>query len=112
MKERLFFNPYLKISKNKILELQSGTWKEWSYLHFFLKWNRHADHCGFELNLEIFGLYFIFSIYDNRHWNYECNCWEGQQPPITPETHPHFFNEDGTPKRFVPPGISVWEHDS
>jgi len=103
MKERLFFCYYKQLSKHKTLELQSGTWQEWSYFDFSKRWNRHTDHAGFNLNIEIFGLYFIFQIYDNRHWNYEYNCWEGMQPPPTIETHPYFFNEDGTPKRFVSP---------
>ena len=75
MKDRLFFNPNVKLSKNKTLELQSGTWQEWSYFHFSIKWNRHTDHAGFDFDIEIFGLYFIFTVYDNRHWDDFNNCY-------------------------------------
>jgi hypothetical protein len=106
MTERLFFNPYLKLSKNKTLELQSGIWKKWNYFDLSIKLNRHTDHVGVMFNIETFGLYFIFQVYDHRHWDWENNCWEGQAPEPTPETRPHYFNEDGTTK-FVSPGIST-----
>ena len=107
MKERLFFNPVLKLSKNKTLELQSGTWEYWSYFDFVLRWDRHTDHAGFLLDIEILGLYFIFTIYDNRHWDYEKDQWQVYEK-ITPESHPEQFNEDGSQK-FISPGISTTE---
>jgi hypothetical protein len=76
MTERVFFNPTLRLSKNKSLELQSGIWQEWSYFNFSIKWDRHTDHAGFDFNIEIFGLYFTFDICDNRHWDYENNKWK------------------------------------
>jgi hypothetical protein len=109
MKDRTFFNPTLRLYKNKYLELQSGIWQEWNYVNLYLKWDRKTDHAGFHFNIELFGLYFIFDIYDIRHWNWEENCWVGSESPITSETHPSFFNEDGTPKKFVSPRISTTE---
>jgi len=111
MTDKFFFNPHLRLSKNKTLELQSGFWQHWSYFDITLKWNRRTDHAGFIFDIQLFGFYFIFQVYDNRHFDYEFNCWEGNQPPITPETHPRFFNEDGTLKKFVSPGISTTEYD-
>ena len=100
MKEKIFFNPVKKISKNKTLELQSGIWKYWSYFDFRISADRHTDHAGFYFDIQIFGLYFIFQIYDNRHWNFEKDEW--QKPRST------IFKEDGGVK-FVAPGISVKE---
>lgn len=110
MKERLFFNPYINLSKNKTLELQSGTWLEWSYFDSRMKWNRRTDHAGFDFNIEILGLYFILTVYDNRHFDYENDRWMVyDDKPITKETHPDQFNQDGT-RRFLSPGISIREH--
>lgn len=111
MIERSFFNSFLKLSKNKVLELQSGIWQEYNYFDFVLKWNKNIDHAGFVFSVELFGFYFIFQIYDKRHWNYDYNCWEGQQPKPTKETHPNNFNEDGTMKKFVPLGVSTIQYD-
>jgi len=76
MTERMFFNPVKKISKNKTLELQSGTWHYWQYFDFTVRWNRHTDHAGFNFRIELFGLYFMIDIYDGRHWDWENDCWE------------------------------------
>jgi len=75
MKERLFFNPTKKLSKNKSLELQSGIWQNWSYFNISTSWSRHTDHAGFRFEIEIFGLYFIFDTYDNRHWDWDNDRW-------------------------------------
>jgi len=111
MEEKLFFNPNKRLSKNKYIELQAGIWEHWSYFDISKRWNRHTDHAGFYFSIELFGLYFIFQIYDIRHWNYNYDCWEGMQPEPTPETHPRFFNEDGTRKKFVSPGVFTIERD-
>lgn len=105
MKERLFFNPYINLSKNKTLELQSGTWQEWSYFDFRMKWNRRTDHAGFDFNIEILGLYFILTVYDNRHWDYENDRWVVYDD----KTNRLLLNQDGT-RRFLSPGISIREH--
>jgi hypothetical protein len=108
MKDNFFLNTYFQLSKNKSLELQSGTWSHWSYFHFQLRLNRKTDHAGFYFYIEILGLYFIFQIFDHRHWDWENDCWEDSAPAKTPETHPNLFNEDGSQK-FISPGISIYE---
>lgn len=34
------------------------------------------DHAGANLELGLFGYEVHFTFYDNRHWDYEKNCWE------------------------------------
>lgn len=110
MTSKIFFCNFFRVSKNKTLEFQAGTWSNWSYFQFQLTWSRKTDHAGFLFYIELFGLNFNFEIHDNRHWDYENDCWEGSAPPKTPETHPHLFNEDGSQK-FVSPGVSIYEYD-
>lgn len=87
MTERMFFNPTLKLSKNKYLELQSGTWKYWSYFDFCFRWNRRTDHAGLYFMIELFGLYFTFDVYDSRHWSIEDDCWECYEPISKEQSH-------------------------
>ena len=78
MRDKIFFNPWFKLSKNKTLELQFGNWRKdsWSWFDFSIKLTRKQDHAGFRFYAEIIGLHFILEIYDNRHFDYENNCWE------------------------------------
>ena len=87
-----------RLSENKTLEVQSMWWKPnflytildksiiiWDDSHYFviyfllfgdflqldIQWTRKTDHAGFRFHITILGLFFEFSIYDNRHWDDE-----------------------------------------
>jgi len=65
-----------KISKNKSLEVQfsrGGNSLLGADIHF-APFGR--DHAGLMLEIELFRHFFIINLYDNRHWDYENNCWE------------------------------------
>lgn len=52
-----------------------------SIIRFILDFTIRQDHAGtrfstFGIELCLFGWDFEFRVYDNRHWNYENNCWE------------------------------------
>jgi hypothetical protein len=59
----------------KGLEINLGHQKQWSFIDFHIKWDRATDHAGFRVEIELFGFYFYFQVYDGRHWNYEQNRW-------------------------------------
>jgi hypothetical protein len=100
MTERLFFNPSKKLSKNKILEMQSGIFENWSYFDFMLKRDRKKDHAGFMFYIEFFGLYFLFQTYDKRHWDYKKNKWEEEKVSVPSDS-----------SKYLRPGISTIEYD-
>lgn len=72
------FNKSWHLYKTKYIELESKVEKESvAMFDFHLSFTRKQDHAGFQVNLELFELIFLwFSIYDNRHWNYERNDWQ------------------------------------
>lgn len=40
-------------------------------------WTTRKDHAGFEFIFSIFKMFWIcFSILDNRHWDFENECWK------------------------------------
>lgn len=42
-------------------------------------WTVRADHAGVKLDLGLLGYEIAFSFYDNRHWDYENNCWKNHE---------------------------------
>lgn len=78
MKEHLYVIEE-SLSENKDFCLQCGNWEDWNWFDFNLRWSRKCDHAGFEINLELFGFYFIFNIYDKRHWNYGEDRWYDEE---------------------------------
>jgi hypothetical protein len=40
---------------------------------FSLRFKTTGDHAGFKFSLELWGLFFEFSLFDERHWNYAAN---------------------------------------
>jgi hypothetical protein len=73
-KDLFFF--YKGISKNKTFEFQVF----YSMMNL-LEINfdiiiTGRDHAGIELEVGLFGLNFVISTKDNRHWDYENNKWE------------------------------------
>lgn len=68
----------VKLSNNKYFEYQfegSGFSKSWFELE--AKWTRKSDHAGLWFSFSLFDLFWInFNISDNRHWDYENDCWK------------------------------------
>ena len=64
------------ITKNKTLEIQVSRYA-YNLLEFELdtRWSGN-DHAGPKLEIGLFGFEFSVGIVDNRHWDYENNCWE------------------------------------
>lgn len=40
-----------------------------------LRITHRQSHAGIFLNLAILGYSVLFNMYDDRHWDYENNCW-------------------------------------
>jgi len=68
------------LSKNKQFELQLEIGKCCPTDNLFkcnVQLSSKQDHAGFIFEFCLFKLFFfIFSIYDNRHWDYENDCWK------------------------------------
>jgi hypothetical protein len=65
-------NFYKKLTKNKSIEIETIWEKPFSdYFSFWIRWNKRADHAGFEILFALFNFNFSFNIYDGRHWNYD-----------------------------------------
>jgi hypothetical protein len=60
--------------KNKFWEVQIIENDNWLRLEF--EFTIRQDHAGANLELGLFGYEIHFTFYDNRHWNYEWDCWE------------------------------------
>ena len=75
---------WLQLSEHKNLEVElfwvSGEY--WNVFDVGTKWTRKCDHAGLHVQLELFRLFFVFSIYDSRHWDDEKETWcEGGEVP-------------------------------
>jgi len=60
--------------KNKYWEIQII--KNDNLLRVEFEYSIQQDHAGVNLELGLVGYEIHFTVYDNRHWNYEKNCWE------------------------------------
>ena len=69
------FCPNGKIYGHKYWELQIDKFEFDRLFEFHCEWSLKGDHCGFELRIEILSLFFQFLIYDNRHWDWDNNCF-------------------------------------
>ena len=72
-------NKAIRLTRNKTFEFQIETRKEFTYppFEFCLWWSTKADHAGLFFNVQIYRLFWLMiSIYDNRHWDDEHNCWD------------------------------------
>lgn len=59
--------------KNKFWEIQ--ILKNDNLLRLEVGFTVRQDHAGINLELGLLGYEIHFTIYDNRHWNYEENRW-------------------------------------
>jgi len=65
-----------KISKNKSLGVQLSRGGN-NLLAGSLKFALYGhDHAGLMFEIEFLRHFFVINLYDNRHWDYENNCWE------------------------------------
>jgi len=71
-----YFGETWGLTKNKSLEVQLSRGGN-SLLGASLTFATHGrDHAGLMIELEFLRHFFIINLYDNRHWDYENNCWE------------------------------------
>jgi hypothetical protein len=60
--------------KNKFIELE--VMRDFTLVSFRFNWTIRQSHAGLELEAGVFGYCIQFTFYDNRHWDYENNCYE------------------------------------
>jgi hypothetical protein len=60
--------------KNKYWEVQ--VIKNDNLFRIEFGWTIQQDHAGVNLELGLLGYEIHFTLYDNRHWNYEKGQWE------------------------------------
>ena len=63
-----------RIAKNKSWEFQIATWEDPGF-EFRIKHDFKGDHAGFVFDITIWKLMIAFRVYDNRHWDWEKDCW-------------------------------------
>lgn len=75
-----YFYKSWKWSKHKFSELQISKGGN-TLIGFGFRWDTHCDHAGVSLDIELFRRFFHFTVYDNRHWNYEKNRYVNYGDP-------------------------------
>jgi hypothetical protein len=71
-----FFCKTWQLSQNKFFETQITYFtNSFTLLRFKLTHYPKTDHTPYNLDFVILNLEFLFTIYDNRHWNYEEGRW-------------------------------------
>jgi hypothetical protein len=75
---KTFFKP---LTKNKTLEIDFDTTKDYSWFDFSFSLLKKTDHAGLYIRLSILNWDLNLNIIDNRNWNYDENRWylEGEQ---------------------------------
>ena len=58
---------------NKYAELEF--YKDSSLLSVNFNWTIRQDHAGIDIEIGVLGYCVHFTVYDNRHWNYEEGRW-------------------------------------
>jgi hypothetical protein len=73
---------------HKSLEIELGTVTNQG-LSVGWQFRSRGDHAGLRCWLDLFRVYFSFSIQDDRHWNWQKNRWcePGDEPEF--EGYPH-----------------------
>jgi hypothetical protein len=65
-----------KLSKNKSLEVQLSRAGN-TLLGASVDFSPYGcDHAGLRIVLDFMRYFLVINLYDNRHWDYENNCWE------------------------------------
>ena len=60
--------------KNKFVELE--VLRDSTIVSFMFRLASRQSHAGLSMELGLLGYSFKFNFYDNRHWDYEKNCYE------------------------------------
>ena len=63
------------ITKNKYWEIEFNRYPRTLFSIGFSLTFRES-HSGVNIAFGLFGYWFMFQIYDSRHWNFIGNCWE------------------------------------
>ena len=63
-----------KITKNKSWECQ--IYRCNTIAEFMFEFKTRQDHAGLRLEFGLLSWCLTFVVYDNRHWNYDKECWE------------------------------------
>jgi len=61
--------------KHKFWELEL-IHKSKNIVNFYFEITHCQSHAGFRFEIELLGYGFSFSIYDERHWDWNTNTWE------------------------------------
>jgi hypothetical protein len=59
--------------KNKFIEFE--LYKDSSIIVANFNWTTRQSHAGIEAEFGLLGHCFRTNLYDNRHWNYDKNCY-------------------------------------
>lgn len=71
-----FFCLELAVSRNKTLEINLVRHFYWLFsVTVDGRW-KGEDHAGPELELNLLGFQLSINLRDNRHWDYDQDCWE------------------------------------
>lgn len=70
---KLFGNKYINFGF--ILDKEDFLLTSRQFLNFNFTLNRKMDHSGLDIGIDILGLYLFFKVYDNRHWDFDNECW-------------------------------------
>lgn len=66
---------YTRLSENKTVTFEIVHYKPMLLtIEVGIAW-RGSDHAGPNIELGLFGYSISIQLHDNRHWNYEDNCW-------------------------------------
>lgn len=97
MKDLIYKEAKIPFCTRKFFNLQIGCTEDeyYEYFDFTCKWTKNQDHAGFNLNLGLWKLYFIFYTYDNRHWCMDCEDYMKESCYTDHENMKENLIEDG-----------------
>lgn len=76
------YSTHYKLSKNKVFEIEIQYYRSTIFLvEIDINFTK-KNHAGPRINLGIFGLEFLFYLYDSRHWDYENDKWYSKDDSI------------------------------
>jgi len=70
-----YFYKYWSVTKYKTLEIQVSRGGS-TIVGGSFRWDMNCDHAGIMVDINLFRRFLHISFCDNRHWDYENNCWE------------------------------------
>lgn len=70
------FSRYCRLHGHKYFEFELIRDNYYLFVSEFV-WTTRRDHAGIKIIFGILGYEIVGTIYDNRHWDYEKDCWIG-----------------------------------